>query len=129
MHFVQIKQHVCLDSFHSLDYVALPLHKVSFLLSYSLRFRGTLYTLLLFRGIILSLWKLRKTPMLGFLETKSKGAKNLKDFCACSNPEFRTIKQINKTPTPGFEPGNPCGNKISSLAEYQIVPRWQDCHD
>tara|TARA_Y100000310_G_C20697039_1_gene826414 strand:+ start:3660 stop:3794 length:135 start_codon:yes stop_codon:yes gene_type:complete len=30
-----------------------------------------------------------------------------------------------KAPTPGFEPRYPCGNKISSLAQYQIVPRWQ----
>jgi hypothetical protein len=29
-----------------------------------------------------------------------------------------------KAPAPGFEPGNPEGNKISSLAQYQIVPRW-----
>jgi hypothetical protein len=28
------------------------------------------------------------------------------------------------TPPPGFEPGYPEGNKISSLAQYQIVPRW-----
>ena len=49
------------------------------------------------------------------------------DFCACSNPDTKNNTILErKTPTPGFEPGNPCGNKISSLAEYQIVPRWQE---
>ncbi len=27
------------------------------------------------------------------------------------------------TPAPGFEPGYPCGNQISNLAQYQVVPR------
>ena len=31
---------------------------------------------------------------------------------------------LNRTPRPGFEPGHPEGNKISSLAQYQIVPPW-----
>ena len=29
------------------------------------------------------------------------------------------------TPSPGFEPGNPCGNKLSRLAQYRAVPRRQ----
>jgi hypothetical protein len=31
---------------------------------------------------------------------------------------------IEKAPAPGFEPGYPEGNGISSPAQYQIVPCW-----
>ena len=29
---------------------------------------------------------------------------------------------MEKTARPGFEPGNPCGNQLSRLAQYRVVP-------
>ena len=58
-------------------------------------------------------------------ERSERGAKN-KRFLRMFKSGVRKLKEMEKekTPRPGFEPGNPCGNKISSLAEYQIVPSW-----